>query len=257
MRIGVRSPLITHMIAGYPDFEKSLEVARGLIAGGAYALEIQIPFSDPNSDGPLIENACKVALSRGFKVADTWSLLEAIRAESTIPIFLMSYASIAISHGLENFLRRAAEFTATGIIIPNLVPGADEGLFRAAAKFACPAVPVLVPWISEKRLDEILAVPIEWVYVALRSGITGAYTQIEAFQHSFLTRIRARRRRPKIMAGFGIRNASQVADLLGFVEAVVVGSAIVKTISSAQHPGEAVRRLVEELRNITPPRAPD
>jgi len=251
-----RGSLITHMVAGYPDFEKSLEVARGLIAGGAYALEIQIPFSEPNADGPLIENACKVALSKGFKVVDTWRLLEAIRAESTIPIFLMSYASIAISLGLENLLHRATEFAATGIIIPNLVPGADEGLFCTAAEFSCPAVPVLVPWISEQRLDEILAMPIEWVYVVLRSGITGAYTQIEAPQHGFLTRIRERQHRPRIMAGFGIQNSSQVAELLEFVEAVVVGSAIVKTIGGARHPGEAVRNLVEELRNITSPRAP-
>jgi len=54
MNAGARGSLITHMVAGHPDFEQSLEIARGLIAGGAYALEIQIPFSDPNADGPLI-----------------------------------------------------------------------------------------------------------------------------------------------------------------------------------------------------------
>ncbi|KGM38653.1 hypothetical protein S1OALGB6SA_1339 [Olavius algarvensis spirochete endosymbiont] len=256
MNSDVKASLITHMIAGYPDFEKSLEVARGLIAGGAYALEIQIPFSDPNADGPLIENACRVALSRGFKVADTWRLLEVIRAESSIPIFLMSYASTAISCGLANFLRRAVEFATTGIIIPNLVPGADEGLFRTAAELGCPAVPVLVPWISDQRLDEILSMPIDWIYVALRSGITGAYTQIEAPQRSFLAKIRTRQRRPRIMAGFGIQKTAQVANLLEFVEAAVVGSAIVKTISGARHPGEAVRKLVGELQNIKLPKTP-
>jgi len=188
-------------------------------------------------------------------VADTWKLLEAIRAESTIPIFLMSYASIAVRCGLENFLNRAVEFATTGIIIPNLVPGADEGLFHAAAELACPAVPVLVPWISEQRLDEILAMPIDWIYVALRSGITGAYTQIETPQRNFLTEIRTRQRRPRIMAGFGIQNSSQVADLQGLVEAVVVGSSIVKTIGNARRPGEAARRLVEKLQNVTPYRS--
>lgn len=251
MNPDAKGSLITHMVAGYPDFEKSLEVARSLIAGGAYALEIQIPFSDPNADGPLIENACRVALRKGFKVIDTWRLLGAIRAESTIPIFLMSYANIAISYGLENFLRRAVEFTTTGIIIPNLVPGADEGLFSVAAEFACPAVPVLVPWINEQRLDEILAMPIDWIYVALRSGITGAYTEIGAPQRNFLAKIRARRLCPRIMAGFGIQNATQVTALLEFVDAAVVGSAIVKTISSARRPGDAVRKLMVEL--LSPP----
>jgi len=257
MNTGPRASLIAHMVAGYPDFEESLEVARGLAAGGAYALEIQIPFSDPNADGPLIENACRTALRGGFKVADTWKLLEVIRAESSIPIFLMSYASTAISRGLENFLRRAVDFATTGIIVPNLVPGADEGLFRAAAELACPAVPVLVPWVSDQRLEEILAMQIEWIYIALRSGITGAYTRIETPQRDFLAKIRARQRRPRIMAGFGIQHAYQVADLMGFVEAVVVGSAIVKAVGRARHPREAARRLVEELRNVSPARAPD
>jgi len=256
MSDSVKDALVTHMVAGYPDFEKSLDVARGLIAGGAYALEIQIPFSDPNADGPLIENACRVALSKGFKVMDTWRLLEAIRAESAIPIFLMSYASIAISCGIENFLRHAVEFSATGIIIPNLVPGTDEGLFNIAAELACPAVPVLVPWVNEQRLNEILSMPIEWIYVALRSGITGPYTPIEAPQRNFLAKIKAREHRPSIMAGFGIQNSFQVKDLLGLVEAAVVGSAIVKTISTAQSPGEAARKLVEELLGLTPPRTP-
>jgi len=252
MSIGTGISLVTHMVAGYPDFEKSLEVAKGLIAGGAYALEIQVPFSDPNADGPLIENACRVALDRGFKVTDTWRLLEAIRAEFTIPVFLMSYASTAISHGLRDFIRHAVEFSTTGIIIPNLVPGADEGLFYTAAELACPAVPVLVPWVSERRLEEILAMPIDWIYITLRSGITGAYTEIEAPQRDFLTRVRAHRQsRPKIMAGFGIQCASQIASLMGLVDAVVVGSAIVKRIGLARRPGEAVRRLVEELRNIS------
>ncbi|MCK5735011.1 MAG: tryptophan synthase subunit alpha, partial [Spirochaetaceae bacterium] len=148
--------IVTHFIAGYPNYEASLEVARGLIAGGAYALEMQIPFSDPNADGPVIEGACRVALDEDFKVSDAWRLLEAIRAESDIPVFVMSYASLVFTPGVDTFVRRAKDAGASGLIIPDLVPGADEGLFTAAADAGCPAVPVVVPWITDERLDEIL-----------------------------------------------------------------------------------------------------
>ena len=45
-----KAKLVTHFIAGYPDLESSFDTAVGLIDGGAYALEMQIPFSDPIAD---------------------------------------------------------------------------------------------------------------------------------------------------------------------------------------------------------------
>ena len=64
----MKTSLMTHMIAGYPDYDTSLETARALVAGGASILEIQFPFSDPSADGPAIQAACTEALAAGFKV---------------------------------------------------------------------------------------------------------------------------------------------------------------------------------------------
>ncbi len=247
--------IVTHFIAGYPDFNTSLEVARGLIAGGAYALEMQIPFSDPNADGPVIEGACRQALDAGFTTADAWRLLEAVRAESDIPVFVMSYASLVFAPGVENFVRRGKDAGASGYIVPDLVPGSDEGLFAAAAEAGCPAVPVVVPWISDARLDEILSEPIEWIYVALRSGITGTYTELGAEQERFLGKFREMCNPPRVMAGFGIQDASQVKAVVEMADAAIVVSSLVRAIDKAwtesggdnETIGETVRKLVETL----------
>jgi tryptophan synthase alpha chain len=251
----VSPKIVTHFIAGYPDFQTSLEVARGLIAGGAYALEMQIPFSDPNADGPVIEGACRKALDGGFRVADAWRLLETIRAESDIPVFVMSYASPVFTPGVEAFIRRGKDAGASGFIIPDLVPGSDEGLFEAASRAGCPAVPVVVPWISDERLDEILSEPIQWIYVALRSGITGTYTELGPEQESFLEKFRQMCNPPRVMAGFGIQDASQVAAVVEMADAAIVGSALVKAIAGvsdagggAPEAGDAVREMVVRLR---------
>jgi len=248
----VNSRIVTHFIAGFPTFQASLEAARGLIAGGAYALEMQIPFSDPNADGPVIEGACRQALNAGFKVPDAWRLLEAIRTESEIPVFVMSYASLVFTPGVENFVRRAKDAGASGLIIPDLVPGSDEGLFAAAAEAGCPAVPVVVPWISDARLDEILAEPIEWIYVALRSGITGTYTELGVEQEEFLAKFRQMCNAPRVMAGFGIQDAAQVSVVVKMADAAIVGSALVRAIGEAEaageNPGAAVQKMVERLR---------
>lgn len=244
--------VITHFIAGYPDRQSSLEVARGLIAGGAFALEMQIPFSDPNADGPVIEGACLQALQSGFRVEDAFALLAEIRRESAIPIFLMSYASVAFTPGVPAFARRAAEAGASGLIVPDLTPGADEGLFAAAAAAGCPAVPVVVPSISMQRLDSVMDEPVEWIYVALRSGITGSYTELGEKQSDFLGELRRRRDAggPRVMAGFGIQNPEQVRAVTESADAAVVGSAIVKAATAAgpDGAGEAARLLTTKLR---------
>ena len=278
--------IVTHFIAGFPTYEASLEVARGLIAGGAFALEMQIPFSDPSADGPVIESACNTALEGGFTVSDAFRLLSEIRAESDIPIFIMSYASLVVTPGVAEFSRRAKAAGASGLIIPDLAPGADEGLYAAAADAGCPAVPVVVPWITDKRLEEILAEPLEWIYVALRSGITGTYTELGAEQESFLMKLRGRQLDrecggagngsaggitcggnagssaaenrsggPRVMAGFGIQRPEQVAAVVRMADAAIVGSALVNVIAAAwsetsdpKKTGEAARKLTEELR---------
>ncbi len=242
--------VITHFIAGYPSYDISLDVARGLIAGGAFALEMQIPFSDPSADGPVIEGACRDALSAGFTTRDAFQLLETIRSESNIPVFVMSYASLVFTPGVENFIHQAKKSGASGLIVPDLTPGADEGLFQSAAEAQCPAVPVIVPWISMKRLKQILAEPIEWVYAALRSGITGTYTEIGNRQTEFLESIRRLRKgsTPKVMAGFGIQRSEQIQSVTA-ADAVVVGSALVKAIArvDSDRAGQTVQAFVENL----------
>ncbi len=220
---------------------------------------MQIPFSDPNADGPVIEGACRAALDAGFKVSDAWSLLEAVRAESDTPVFVMSYASLVFTPGVENFVRRAKDAGVSGLIVPDLVPGSDEGLFAAAASAGCPAVPVVVPWISDERLDEILSEPIEWIYVALRSGITGTYTELGSEQEEFLGKFTQMCNAPKVMAGFGIQDAAQVAAVVEMADAAIVGSALVRAIGEAWTEGggdsavigDVVRVMVQKLQGTS------
>jgi len=244
--------LVTHFVAGYPDLESSFEMALGLIEGGAWALELQIPFSDPSADGPVIEEACRTALAAGFRVGDAFRLLERIRQVSSLPVFLMSYAGIVFNRGVERFVQEALQAGVAGLIIPDLIPGADEGLYREGAIQQMPVVPVLVPGVPEGRLEEILAEKPEWVYLALRSGITGAPTRLDDTNLGVLDRLKSRG--VKVMAGFGIRGFRQVEMLQPHCEAVVAGSALVEEVfgknrvsSAADSPRARAARAVQKL----------
>ena len=160
--------LMAHMVAYYPDREGSLEVARALADGGASYLEVQFPFSDPSADGPAIQDACSCALEAGFRTADGFRLVREIAAAASLPIFIMAYAGMAFAGGISRFLDSAKKHSAAGVIIPDLMPGMDEGLYPAAKDRELHAIPVLTPFIPRERLEEILSVNPNYVYVALR-----------------------------------------------------------------------------------------
>jgi tryptophan synthase alpha subunit len=92
--------IMAHLVAGYPDRAGALAAALGLAEGGASLLEVQFPFSDPTADGPLIQEACDAALTGGFRVAAGFELVRRIRAETGLPVFIMSYAGLVVARGV-------------------------------------------------------------------------------------------------------------------------------------------------------------
>lgn len=238
------SDIVSHFIAGYPDRESSFETACGLAEGGAAFLEMQIPFSDPSADGPVIESACRQALAGGFKVNETFTLLKRIQKETKIPIFLMSYGNILFSRGIPGFVSQAKEAGASGLIIPDLVYGRDEGLYEEGRRQGVPVVPVLTPSIDENRLQELLALEPEWFYTALRSGITGSYTVIEETSLNLLKKLAPSKSR--VMAGFGVSEPDQVLKLSRHCDAVVAGSVFVRAVTKAFKESESVREAAKK-----------
>jgi len=217
------------MVAFYPDREGSLQTARALADGGARYLEVQFPFSDPTADGPLIQEACRRALRQGFKARLGFELVGEIVKACRLPVFVMAYANAAYFNGVGRFVEAAAESGAVGVIVPDLPPDFDEGLFEEAGRAGVQAVPVVAPSTPDERLKAALPSGGGFVYAALRAGITGAYTEIGEDNIAFLKR--AARRGGKILAGFGISDAKQVDALAPYVHACVVGSAFVRVVS--------------------------
>lgn len=226
-----RPAIMAHMIPWYPGLDESFEVARALLDAGVGSLEVQFPYSDPTADGPAIQKACADALDAGFTVEQGFRFIDRVRAHRDVPLFLMSYAGIVYRKGVEEFVRRAADHGVTGLIVPDLSPGSDEGLYEAAGKHGIEAVPVLVVTARRARIDVIAGVHPSFLYAALRSGITGEKTVIGADNLAFLDALAPIG--AHIMAGFGVQSREQVDALAGHVDSVVVGSAFVRAIAAA------------------------
>jgi len=239
--------IMTHMVAFYPDKEQSFLVAQALIDGGASYIELQFPFSDPTADGPVIQAACGRALEAGFSLQEGFELAERIGSYGNVPVFIMTYANPVIAMGMKAFINRAQEAGVKGLIIPDLVPGADEGLYAAGKAAGMPIVPVVVPSISGDRLNEITALNEKYLYVALRSGITGRETEISPEIITFLDACSGTGMLS--FGGFGIRSPEQIAALQPHVHSPVVGSALVQVIT--QHSGENADSIYTAVRDFT------
>ncbi len=244
-----RAAVMAHMIAFYPGGEESRTVARALIDGGASYIEIQFPFSDPSADGPVIQEGCRLALEAGFTLKSGFELVRETASLSAVPVFIMSYGNLVFSGGVDAFVERAKDAGARGLIIPDLTPGYDEGLYRAARTAGLDCVPVVAPSVTDERLERIGEERPAFVYAALRSGVTGNDTEVRE-SDEFLRRLE--KLGSKIIAGFGIRSRAQVEELMDGVHAVVVGSEIIRRISSTRGAGlhilyNTVRHKVSEL----------
>ncbi len=234
--------VMTHMVAWYPDRDRSLEAAAALAAGGASYLEIQFPFSDPMADGPVIQAACTKALEAGFTLSGGFDLIRQITSMVDIPVYIMSYASPAVSMGVERFVTSARQAGASGCIIPDLPVGCDEGFFAYSKSIGMDAVPVIAPNVTHKRLEEILSVSPRYVYTALRAGITGTQTVLDQPLIDFLSVLSAQK--VKVLGGFGISSSEQIRALSPYVHAVVVGSHLVRAITEAVSHGSSVSESI-------------
>jgi len=227
--------IMAHMIAYYPSPETSIDFARGLIDGGAAYLEVQFPFSDPTADGVFIQEASTCALKQGFTLKGGFKLIEKIKKFTRIPVFIMSYANMVYFHGVENFTERCAQAGIKGLIIPDLPPDYDEGLYLKAEQKGLMCVPVLAISMKKERMNKILSRSHNFVYAILRKGITGEYTRIGEENINFLKEVSSSG--SKTLAGFGISKKEQVMALAPYTHAVVVGSAFISSYMKNQKNG--------------------
>lgn len=242
----MKNKLMCHLIAGFPTMKDSYKTAEILAEEGAAYLEVQFPFSDPSADGPTIQAACTKAIEAGFSVKAGFEMIKKISTNLDIPVFIMSYSTIACRHGITDFISKAKAAGAAGLIIPDLLPPDDENLYSEAKKQGMPVIPVFPVSVMPERLEIIKNLKSEYMYVALRRGITGTKTEISADQTAFLTSLADTG--AKILAGFGIQEKEQVDAVIPYIDAAILGSALVKTIDEGGKEFEsALRQKIKTL----------
>jgi tryptophan synthase alpha chain len=238
--------LMTHIVLGYPSFHDSLRLIEVMVASGVDLMELQIPFSEPTADGPVIVHANQKALQAGATVADCLNLAETAAGNFDIPFLLMSYYNIPFRYGVDRFVSAMSHGGLRGAIIPDLPP--EEGRAYLDAMHAHNLAPILIfsPTTSLDRMRTIAASGGGFIYCVARKGVTGEATNFSQELEGYLRRCRRNTSLP-LALGFGIKEKSDIDFLKGKADIAVIGSQTIRVME--QKGVAAVGDFIRNLRS--------
>jgi tryptophan synthase alpha chain len=244
-----RAALIGYLPAGFPDVAGSIEAIKAMVDCGCDVIEVGLPYSDPVMDGPTIQAAALQALQGGVRTADVLRTVEAVAATGA-PTVVMTYWNPVERYGVERFAADLAGAGGAGLITPDLIPDEGQAWEAAADAHDLDKIYLVAPSSTEERLRMTTKHCRGFVYATAVMGVTGARTATSGLAGPLVERTRAMTDLP-IGVGLGVSDGDQAAEVAGFADGVIVGSAFVRTLLDAgsdRSAGlEALRMLTRDL----------
>lgn len=220
---------MTHIVLGYPSFETNREIIRQMVENGVDCIEMQIPFSEPMADGPVILKANQDSLANGTTVEQCLDFGAEMAATYDIPFLFMTYYNILFKYGEERFLAKAKSANIKGFIIPDLPPEMSEDFFQQAEKTEIAPILIFAPTSTPKRMAELESNAQGFIYCVARRGVTGKKSEFDTGFNDYLATCRAATRLP-IAVGFGIQNKEDIEALTGRADMAVIGSQTIRLV---------------------------
>ena len=243
-----RAALIGYLPAGFPTVEGSIAACRAMIEGGVDIVEVGLPYSDPQMDGPVIQQAVQVALDAGVNTLDVLRVVEGVAATGA-PTLVMSYWNPIERFGSSRFAKQLAEAGGAGTILPDLIPEEAEDWIAAADARSLDRVFLVAQTSTPERIALTTGVCRGFVYAASLMGVTGTRDAVSGNAEGLVERTRAATELP-VCVGLGVSDGAQAAEVARFADGVIVGSAFVRRLleaPDAESGLEAVRALAREL----------
>ena len=246
-----RAALVTFTMAGDPDYDTSLAIAKALPKAGADVIELGMPFTDPMEDGPAIQAAGVRALKAGQRMTKTLALVREFRkSDDATPIVLMGYYNPIYIYGVDRFLIDAKAAGVDGLIVVDLPPEEDEELCLPTLAAGLNFIRLATPTTDDKRLSTVLNNTSGFVYYVSITGITGSAAPDAGKVAFAVARIKLHTKLP-VAVGFGVRSAEQARAIAANADGVVVGSALVDELrKSLDRNGKAGPDTVQAVTSL-------
>jgi len=240
-------------VAGDPDKETSVRIAKALIDGGTDILELGVPFSDPVADGPTIQRADDRALAAGTTPDTIFAIVRDVREYSDMPIVFLTYFNTIYRRGIDRFYREAHEAGVDGILVADMPVEESGEVMEIAQKYGIDPIFLITQTTSDERMDTIVRRARGYLYLVSVLGVTGARKEVSPEALALLHRVRKHTKIP-LALGFGISTPDHVATCRrAGADGVIVGSAIVDIVE--RHLGDpdametSLRRYVTWMKD--------
>lgn len=237
---------IPFVTAGDPTIEVTEQLVYKMAQAGADMIELGIPFSDPVAEGETIQAADKRALEGGVTVEDVFSMMLRVRRICDIPVALMTYVNPVFVYGAEKFMMKSREAGIDAIIVPDLPFEERDELEPYCSKYGIALISMIAP-TSEDRIRMIAEKAQGFIYCVSSMGVTGVRNSIGTEVTKMIRQVKEVSDIP-CAAGFGISTPEQAAEIAGYADGVIVGSAIVKLAES--YGAACVPHIEEYVRNM-------
>jgi len=237
--------LMTHIVIGYPSLEASLQIVETMVAAGVDLMELQIPFSEPIADGPVILKANQQALADGITVEQCLDFGKTVAGRFSIPFLYMTYYNILFKYGEHRFADHMNEAGLCGSIVPDLPPEEADDYLDAMGKHRLAPVFIYSPTTSTDRMDAIAGAADGFVYCVARKGVTGDQTEFSRQLDEYLSRCRQATPLP-LALGFGVKDRSDIEFLKGKADIAVIGTQALRVVEERGIP--ALRKFLNDLQ---------
>lgn len=240
---------IAYVMSGDPDPETTIEIIRGLSEGGACAVELGIPFTDPIGDGPVIQEAGRRALMSGTTVKTVMEIARCVSKCADTGIVTMTYFNPVFRYGIGNFFRDARMNGISASIIPDLPFDEGGAVLEESSRQDVALVQLVSEMTSPERIDAIVRVARGFIYLLSKPGTTGGTLKLsERFKQACRT-VRSKTDLP-VCIGFGVRKKEDVALIKSHADGFIVGTALIREVEkskTAEEKRKRARRFMQAL----------
>ena len=239
-----RPALVPFITAGYPepgDFIATLKA----IAETGDVVELGIPFSDPMADGMTIQRSSFEALKKGVSLKWIFDQLDSAQGEINAPLVMMSYLNPLLAFGYDELAERALAAGVYGFIVPDLPFEESAELREALEAKGLGLIQLVTPATPDDRLQTLCGASRGFVYAVTITGITGGGAGLPADLTDYLDKVSGMSSIP-VCAGFGIREAKDVAAVGKHAAGAIVGSALVEILERGDDPQPFLKALRPE-----------
>ncbi|MEH6634813.1 MAG: tryptophan synthase subunit alpha [Halioglobus sp.] len=232
-----RTALIPYIVAGDPGLDVTVALMHALVSSGADIIEVGVPFSDPMSEGPVIQLGHERALANGASLRKVLDLVSEFRqTDADTPVLLMGYANPVLHMGYAAFADAATQAGIDALLTVDIPPEEVDEVNAELSRVGMDNIFLVAPTTPDERVGQIARQASGFIYYVSLKGVTGAghlnvdevSQRIEAIKkHSALP----------VAVGFGIKDAASAAAVAAVADGVVVGSALVNSMAQAIEAG--------------------